>query len=242
MEKELIGKGRISKVYKVNGDAIKTFPEDYPIAWIVYEVNLQNEIYQHTQLPVIKYRYEEGSRDIKMPFLDGIELTTRMIRDKYKGGLDDLIQLQLSIYQYKGLNLSNAHDDYPKRLMDSDLDDAIKKIALEAFQTIEKKDVLCHFDFHFSNIMYVNHQYIIIDWVNAKLANPILDVARTYVILKQYLKRSANKYLRNMAKHLEIERLSFEPAIKVMAALRMLEPDTKERMKVLDDLVFGQQK
>jgi hypothetical protein len=149
MYQELIGRGRISNVYKVDGYAIKTYPDYYPINWIAYEVAVQNEIYHQTKLPVIKYTYKEGSREIKMPFLDGIELTTRIMRDQYKGGLDDLIRLQLSIFSYHGLKLSNAHDDYPKRLMDSYLDYAIKNISFESFQKIEKKDLLFNFYFNF---------------------------------------------------------------------------------------------
>lgn len=44
--------------------------------------------------------------------------------------------------------------------------------------------------------MYAHSEYYIIDWINAKLGNPVLDIARTYVVLKQYAQRQANKYLK----------------------------------------------
>ena len=48
--------------------------------------------------------------------------------------------------------------------------------------------------------MYDHSEDSIIDWVNTKLGNPVLDIARTYIILKQYAQRMANKYLKLISK------------------------------------------
>ena len=75
--------------------------------------------------------------------------------------------------------------------------------------------------------MYDHSEYSIIDWVNAKLGNPVLDIARTYIILKQYAQRIANKYLKIISKKGGYELEGIKMAIPLMAILRMLETDAE---------------
>ena len=94
---------------------------------------------------------------------------------------------------------------------------------------------LSHFDLHFSNIMYDRYNYFIIDWANAKLGNPILDIARTYVVLRQYAFRLSDKYLKMISKELSIELISLTQAIKAMAVLRLIEmSDDGPKQRILD--------
>ena len=94
---------------------------------------------------------------------------------------------------------------------------------------------LSHFDLHFSNIMYDRYNYFIIDWANAKLGNPILDIARTYVVLRQYAFRLSDKYLKMISKELDIELISLTQAIKAMAVLRLIEmSDDGPKQRILD--------
>ena len=235
----LIGEGRVAKVYLKDGYAYKCFQPSHPLEWINYEVNIQNEVATKTKLPVVSYDYIEGSYDIKMPYIQGVELTYRIQKEKYKHGLEDLIFLQKQIYNYNNLSLPNAHDVFLDTLEKANIDKDMKNIGLYALKSIERKDVLCHFDFHFSNIMFDGENYFIIDWVNAKLANPILDIARTYVILRQYVYRMSDKYLRLIAKELNIPITSFEHPIKLMAILRIIEMQEEVPNQRLLDLIYS---
>jgi tRNA A-37 threonylcarbamoyl transferase component Bud32 len=237
-ERVLIGEGRVAKVYLQNGFAYKCFQQTYPINWIAYEVSIQKEIASKTKLPVLTYEYIDQSYEIKMPYIKGVELTDRMQKEKYKYGLEDLIALQKQVYHYENLQLPHAHDVFLDTLMKSNVDDLTKNIGVVALETIERKNTLCHFDFHFSNIMYDRLNYFIIDWVNAKLGNPILDIARTYVLLRQYAFRISNKYLKSIAKDLSIELASFKNAIKLMAVLRMIEMHKESPDQRLLDLIY----
>ena len=64
-EKVLIGQGKVSKVYLIEGAAYKCFPTSYPLSWIKYEVTIQNEIVSKTKLPILSYDYVNNSREIK---------------------------------------------------------------------------------------------------------------------------------------------------------------------------------
>ena len=55
---------------------------------------------------------------------------------------------------------------------------------------------ICHLDLHFLNIMLPNASdgYVIIDWMNARLAPPVFDYARSYVIFDEFAKDAAGIY------------------------------------------------
>jgi len=227
VERTIIGEGKTAKVYLENGFAYKVFNENHPIDWIEYEVHIQNEIEQHTKLPVLSYTLNKSEREIRMPYIKGIELTERILKEKYKNGLEDLITLQLSVYKYQNLNLPNGHLVFLKHFQHSKIPDEYRNIGIEYLNAIPYQPTLCHFDMHFSNILY-DGNYTIIDWVNAKLANPILDVARSFVILRQYAYRLSSKYLRIMMKKMDFSEIEMNKAIVVMAILRIIEVEQSE--------------
>jgi thiamine kinase-like enzyme len=158
-----------------------------------------------------------------MDLISGITLADRMRKLKYKHGLEDMIALQIKTYAYDDLELPTAYDAYKEQILNSNLDEEIKHKAIDTLLTIKPIKKLCHFDFHLENIMYDGQKYIIIDWVNAKLGNPLMDIARSYIIFKQYVKRLANKYLRLMTKEMNIDVTEVYRVLPLMAALRMLE-------------------
>ena len=53
---------------------------------------------------------------------------------------------------------------------------------------------ICHLDLHFLNIMIPENglDYRIIDWMNARLAPPVFDYARTYVIFEEFSVKTLN--------------------------------------------------
>ena len=234
-----IGEGRVAKVYLQDGFAYKCYPASYPIDWIAYEVDVQSEIVSKTELPILQYDYTTQSSEIKMPYVQGIELTYRIQKEKYKNGLIDLIALQLQVYKYKELKLPQAHDVFLETLLTSNLDELTKGIGVSALESIERKNTLCHFDLHFSNILFDRHNYIIIDWVNAKLGNPVLDIARTYVILRQYAYRLSDKYMKSITQALNIVSEELKHAVKLMAILRLLEMNENPPHQRLLDLIYS---
>lgn len=237
LERQLIGTGRISKVYSDGIYAYKTFKKDYPESWIAYEVKIHQEIKKKTNLPVLNYDYLKDSKEIKMDVIHGITLADRMRKDKYKQGLEDLMELQKTIYRFHDLDLPDGYDVFEKDILSSDEDQELKDIALDALSQIERKYELCHLDFHFENILYDGHHYVIIDWVNAKLCHKALDVARSYLIFKQYVQRKANLYLQKMMKDCDIEKKAIDLSIPVMAIIRLKEIGNSPFRRVLIDMI-----
>lgn len=233
----IIGKGHVATVYTDGIFAYKVFNETHPQSWIRYEVEIQHVIKTNTSLPMVSYKLDELNREIQMDLIQGITLRDRMRKEKYKDGFKDMMMLQEKIYTYHDLSLPDAYPIFEERIRSSKLDAYVKEKALQSLFSIEKMQTLCHFDFHPENIMFSNNAYVIIDWVNAKLAHPALDLARTYVIMKQYMSRQAMKYLREITTRLHIDIQKVYQVIPAMAALRWIEVEDKEFKETLIKLI-----
>lgn len=235
--RQQVGEGKTAKLYLEEGYVYKTYPADYPTQWIEWEATVQQEVQKKTNLLLPKAIFDKERRELKMEFLEGCTLAERMRKEKYKFAVEDLVALQLSVYQYKELNLEQAHEIFEKQLQKARLESQLKEKALDLLKKIEIKTALCHFDLHFLNIMYSYSDYYLIDWVNAKLGNPVLDIARTYIILKQYTPRLANKYLNMIVKQGNFCLEEVKQAIPLLAILRLSEADTEDFSLQLFDLI-----
>lgn len=223
---KVIGRGKIATIYTDGTYAFKTYPESFPTAWIHYEYQTHQAVFEHTDLPLIRYKYLDGQRQIQMDYIQGKTLADRMRKDKYKQGLEDFVQLQILIFKHSVPTLNDAFKVFESQIKQAHLNPELQEKALQSLNKIEFKQQLCHLDFHLENILFDGQKYIIIDWVNAKQGNPVMDIARSYIIFKQYAQRLANKYLRLICNAMSIEKADVYKAIPLMAFLRLLENDT----------------
>lgn len=237
-DRKLIGKGRIANIFSDGKFAYKTYPNDFPSSWIKYEVDVQNEIKKNTTLDVLSFEYLGDQREVKMGLIKGITLADRMRKLKYKNGLEDMIKLQIKTYDFEDLNLPIASKVFKDEIINSELKQDIIEKAICSLDKIQPLKKLCHFDFHLENIMFDQERYIIIDWVNAKLGHPVMDIARSYIIFKQHAKRLANKYLRLITKEMKIDMSEVYDALPIMAALRILETDDESFIIELEKMVL----
>lgn len=230
-----IGKGAQAVVYYYSGFAYKLYKNDYLKEWIRNEILIQDEI-NKTNLPVIKYYETEDPNVIKMDFINGMTLGDRMLKEKYKNGVEDIIKLQKEIHIITNLNLPSmkycAINDI--KLLQTDKNK--KEMALKFLEEIPDKKSLLHLDFHFMNIMCSNEKYYIIDWINAKIGNPIYDFARSYVIMNEYVFRLSRKYLSLITKDKSIDTTNIKEAIYVMALLRLKENKSEKTLELIQTL------
>lgn len=221
-ERTLIGQGRMAKVYLWRDYAYKEFNQGYNEKFIDYEIAIQNEVCK-TKLPVPKYYPSAFSLTIKMDYLSGITLADKMRKEKYKEGVEYLVNLYDEVHLYRNLNLPLLKPHLIKRISELDYNDDYKKIALSYIEEIPDDDRLCHLDFHFLNIMISNDKPFIIDWTCAKLGNPIYDFARTYVIIYEFAYRLNTKFLKLIKDKYHIDQNLLDKAIYVMTLYRLSE-------------------
>ena len=226
-----IGKGAQAVVYYYNGFAYKVYKNDYPIEWVRNEILIQDEI-NKTNLPLIQYYETEEPNVIKMDFINGVTLGDRILKEKYKNGVEDVIKLQKEIHMITDVNLPSMKYCAINDIKLLQIDPYKKDIAFKFLEEIPDKKSLLHLDFHFLNIMYSKEKYYIIDWINAKIGNPIYDFARSYVIMNEYVFRISQKYLSLITKDKSIDSTNLKKAVYVMALLRLRE-NLNERTLIL---------
>ena len=233
--RELIGEGKMAKVYRWEGHAYKCFNEGYPQDWLDYEMHIQN-IVHGTDLNTVAYYPCSIPSTIKMDLVVGKSLAERVLKEKYKNGVEDLISLFSSVHAIRGLDLPKL-TPYLKEVMPKvPVDEALKNRALTYIAELPDEDVLCHLDFHFLNLMHANDDYTIIDWVNAKSGHPLYDFARSYVIFYEFAFRLSGKYLKLLKKAYVYNESELKKAIFVMALHRLTETDSIRIRTLIDQL------
>lgn len=232
-----IGEGKTGAVYSDGQYAYKKYHDNYDMNNIHYEVNVQNEIYENTDLNVAKYEIEDHT--IKMTLFEGVTLADRILVKKYENWMEDFVELQSKTYSYRNLKLLDVFPIFSHQIRKTKLSESLKEKALSSLESIQKMDILCHFDFHPLNIIYGNNTYYIIDWTNAKLGNPAMDIASTYIIFRQYLESEAAHYLEKIAEKTNIAKNEIQKAIPIMAFIKLRENEESDQEELLTNLVLG---
>jgi thiamine kinase-like enzyme len=223
--KTIIGKGRTSEVYKEDDRAIKVYPLDYPLEIIKEELRVNQVIAQHTRLPMDPIVATEFPHILSMKYL-GMETMTSKMLNREKNVVEDLVNLQMSVFQYRDLPLHNIHERCHRRIFSSQkLTQKQKDVTLDVLSKLVYEPTLAHMDFHPNNLMFYEGQYWIVDWVNAGLANPLLCIARTYILLHYHAQRRAQKYLSLISKKNGWTKDLIRKVALIQAADRIMETD-----------------
>ena len=171
-----------------------------------------------------------------MELIDGITLGDRMKKEKYKSGVQDLIGLQKMIHTVTDVDLPTFKECAFDHLNSVSIEPQQKKRAEQILEEIPETKNLLHLDFHFLNIMYADEKYYIIDWINARLGNPIFDYARSFVVMNEFAYRLSRKYRTLILKDREIDSEDFNRAVYVAALLRLKESVSEKTVNLLREM------
>ena len=182
----LIGKGAQADVCKYQGYAYKIYKPTYPEEWIRFEMQ-QQETVVGAGLSDIRYYETSDPHIIKMDLIEGVELEKKVL-EGYLEGFEILRKAFVRVHSalvYPGIKMP--------RLIETAGMGLTPEQCGQIFPVIERlsekyESCICHLDLHFQNIMLPNDgsDYKIIDWMNARIAPPIFDYARTYVIFDEF--------------------------------------------------------
>lgn len=125
----------------------------------------------------------------------------------------------------------------------------VKAAVLEALRRLPDGDRLCHGDFHPGNILLGPKGPVIIDWPGAKRGNPVADVARTVLLLRNgpahipqvvtrlaatlVSRRFITIYLRRYAELRPLPRAELDSWLPVLAAARLCEGIKEEESRLV---------
>ena len=229
-----IGHGAQAEVLLYHGFAYKIYKPTYPAEWIAFEKQQQNAVNIAGLCPV-KYYDTDDPHIIKMDFVEGDTLEKKMT-DLQSGaseisGLSSITDgFDLLAEAFRFVHSADPSGTSIPHLIDTagmTLSDDEKEKVLPVIERISRKmeSRICHLDLHFLNIMIPHDKpgFTIIDWMNTRLAPPVFDYARTYVIFAEFAKEALALY-KNAVWH-DIEALGisdkdFNAAVEVCSVLR----------------------
>lgn len=207
-----------------------------------------------------------GEKFLNRSYKDGVtnnlDLSTndtQNLKQNYEKGLNIMLSIFSQIHSIKECDIKNSvenlfHEESKtnsvsnfnipylnislvKAINSINIDEAIKQLAIKYIYDIKDEKILCHMDYHFFNIMYSYDKYYVIDWMDAKLGNPIYDYARSYVILYEFANEFSNIYLDAIKNQCKLDEADLRKAIYVMAVHRLAERDS-DKMKELINKTF----
>ncbi len=225
---KIIGTGAQAKVYLYQGFAYKVYNPTYPAEWIAFEKEQQQAVNKAGLCPV-KYYDTDDQHIIKMDLVEGDQLEKSIPAAPEQGFL-------LLAKAFRFVHEADSSNATIPMLIDTAglmLTDEEKAEELPIIERLSQKykSCICHLDMHFLNIMIPTDipliadkiKYTIIDWMNARLAPPVFDYARTYVIFDEFAKDAVEFYKAAVwpdVQALGISEEDFFDAVKVCTILR----------------------
>ena len=222
-----IGIGAQAEVVLYNGYAYKIYRNSYPAEWIEFEKKQQRAV-NDAGLCSVKYYDTDDKHIVKMDYIDGEMLEVR-------ASAGDVNAFYILSEAFKRVHKVDAEGVDMPRLIDTagmGLGDEEREEVLSIISRISGKikSCICHLDMHFLNIMLPKDggDFIIIDWMNARIAPLIFDYARTYVILDEFSQEGLEAYKQIVLPdllELGVEEKDFYDAVRVCSILRRQEKE-----------------
>ena len=188
-----IGKGAQAEVVLYQGCAYKIFKPSYPSEWIAFEKRQQQAV-NSAGLCSVRYYDTEDDHIIKMDYVEGCQLEKIAVTG-------NLISFDIMAEAFRFVHGKSIEGiDMPSLIATAGigLTDEAKAFVLPVIEDLSSKmeSCVCHLDMHFLNIMVPGDlsSYTLIDWMNARLAPPVFDYARTYVIFEEFSREALEIY------------------------------------------------
>ena len=234
----LIGKGAQADVFRYKGYAYKVYKNTYPAEWIAFEKEQQRAVNQAGLCP-IRYYDTDDAHIIKMDLIEGEELEKKVLNGYIEGFgiLADAFR-KVHAAPIDGIKMPPLIATAGMGLSEEE-----QNKILPIIERLSQKypSCICHLDMHFLNIMLPHGameaanaksgektfpEYVIIDWMNSRIAPAIFDYARTYVIFDEFSQEGLAIYKQVIAddiKALGISDEDFQDALTVCAVIRKRE-------------------
>lgn len=219
---KLIGTGAQAEVVLYQGYAYKIYKPSYPSEWIAFEKRQQQAVNKAGLSPV-RYYDTDDDHIIKMDYVEGCQLEKIAVTG-------DLRSFDIMADAFRFVHGKSIEGiDMPPLIATAGmgLTDEAKAIVLPVIEDICSKmeSRVCHLDMHFLNIMVPEDlsSFTLIDWMNARLAPPVFDYARTYVIFEEFSKEALEIYKEKVLPYMwdtGVSEKDFKDALEVSRIIR----------------------
>lgn len=186
---ELVGRGFTADVFAWdNGRVLKLFHGEYPRSRIENEFHVSRAL--HSAGLKVPEAFElvevEGRAGIVFERIDGISMLRFVERKPWKlfYAAALLAELHAHVHSHGApAELPTQREQIERWLAGAaDFTEGERTAAEKSLAALPDGEVLCHGDFHPTNILFSDHGPVIIDWSSATRGHRYADVARTSVM------------------------------------------------------------
>ena len=175
----------------------------------------------------------DGKWAIVSDFIKGKTLLQMINEDNSKADeyLEMLINIQNNMNSKKSPLLTKLNDKAKRLITLANLDNDLKERLIDKLNNIPEGDAICHGDFGPSNIILSesNIPYII-DWSHATQGNPLLDCAKTYLMLNLSVsKEIGEKYLSLYCEKHQIKKENVLEYLPIVSAIQLVRRKESEK-------------
>jgi aminoglycoside phosphotransferase (APT) family kinase protein len=138
--------------------------------------------------------------------------------------LDAMVALHLKIHAASAPNLPQMKARLASRIAATPLlGEVSRRRALELLREVPDGDQLCHGDFHPFNVLGTPDGAMVVDWLDAACGAPVVDVCRSYVLMRQHSGQLAEDYAQRYARAAGLAVGDILRWVPVVAAARLAE-------------------
>jgi len=126
-----------------------------------------------------------GKRGIVFEGINGAVMTTLLAQRPLKVVTlaKKLAHIHHEIHQQHCEALPSFKESLKTDIMATGLDEDRKKTLLTLLKRVADDTAVCHADFHPDNLLIGRERHHVIDWLDASKGHPLLDVARTKMLI-----------------------------------------------------------
>ncbi|KKC24535.1 phosphotransferase family protein [Sphingomonas sp. SRS2] len=189
--KSLIASGESADVMRLgNGKVLKLFHAGVEDGVMRRELDVATRASEEGLLVprALGWQNIEGRRGIVFEELDGAPLLdpkSRWRSLRARAALRKLAECHARIHQCSAEGLiHHQHDILWVRILSAEIDETLRREALDRILVTPRGHILCHGDFHPGNAVETPRGVAAVDWSSGCAGDPAADVARTEMLLR----------------------------------------------------------
>ena len=234
---EKIGFGALGEIF-LQDDKIYKVIKNLNMYDTLLEIKKKEEAINNIY-PIPKtYEINKGKKEIVVvkEYVKGITLEEAFRKGTFDLSflLTEMIKLQFDINSHP-FNFNYKYSDKIKKSLEKVT--ISNKEEIYNFLSTLKENMLCHGDFHPQNIIVNDNTLRAIDWDNASAGDPLMDVARSFLLLYINEKEVAKIYLKAYLDNKKIDVIQIYPYLKCIAVEFLTEKSNSSNKKILNDIL-----
>ncbi|GIN74580.1 aminoglycoside phosphotransferase [Bacillus sp. J14TS2] len=238
-----IATGNTAKIYLCENKIVKVFKDFLPSTEALYEANKQKYAYScGLSVPkIVDVTKINGKQAIVMEYVEGKTLGERLFEneDRAEYFMNLSVDVQQKIHATITESLEPMSEKLIRQIKACDLlDTSHKSMLINKLATIKYERRLCHGDFHLYNLIYLNDDVVIIDWVDSSAGDIRADICRTYILYSQAYPRLAEMYLHLYCRKSGLSKNEIFQWAPIIAGARLSENVPSENAKRLLKIVY----